>query len=118
MRRITLVAVVGALLLFPADRVGLSAQSTSQDLYGCCPMFGGPQGGGYTLTISRNGALLTRLEIPKGFYINVHGNGDSRPVFSRELGGSEFHGDVTIRVRPANEVDLSDVFVQSRHLSN
>jgi hypothetical protein len=138
MRSITLVAVVGALLLFPADRVGLSAQSTtSQDLYVSGTMFCAPEGGGYTVTISRNGALLTRLEIPKGFFLSVHGDG--LPVFSRELGGSEFHREVTIRIRPANEVDLSqsrraddimalapvlmtasgsDVLVQSRHFSN
>jgi hypothetical protein len=109
MKSIALVAVVGAFLLLPADRTGLSAQSaqctTEQDLNGSGTSHFAPEST-HNVTITRKGALVTRLEIPKGFFLSVHGDG--RPIVSRDLGGVEFHGHVTIRIRPANEVDRSE----------
>jgi hypothetical protein len=55
--------------------------------------------------VNRKGALLTRLEIPKGVSLSLYAQHGTRITHPGAF--AEFHGDVVIRVRPDREVDLS-----------
>jgi hypothetical protein len=103
MKSIALVAIVGVFLLLPGDRaVRLSAQSTlSPEVEYKSAYATGPG----AVIVNRNGALLTRLEIPKGASLSIYAKNGTRIMHPGAF--AEFHGDVVIRVRPEREIDLS-----------
>jgi hypothetical protein len=66
----------------------------------------------HRVTIRRNGALLTTLEVPGSMqpnldvFLSVYYD-DNQPSI-QQAGRFEFHGDVEIRTRPRREVDSNE----------
>jgi hypothetical protein len=56
----------------------------------------------HRLTISRNGTVVTTLDVPVGVWLSVYS--DQEPVRTGQEGRIEFHGNVEIRTMPQAEV--------------
>jgi hypothetical protein len=96
-------AIIVVLCLFfvnicPAD-IALTQDERSVTNYA-------PGAGPYKLKIRRQGNLLMEITIPKGVYLSV----ESYRILPKNLKEfaevvNQFDGDVTIRIRPADEVE-------------
>ena len=56
----------------------------------------------HRVTISRNGTIVTTLNVPAGVWLSVYS--DQEPVRTGQDGRLEFHGNVEIRTKPNAEV--------------
>jgi len=56
----------------------------------------------HRLTISRNGRVVTTLDVPVGVWLSVYA--DQEPVRTGQEGRIEFHGNVEIRTMPNADV--------------
>jgi hypothetical protein len=71
----------------------------------------------HRVTISRNGTVVTRLDVPAGVWLSVYS--DQEPVRTDQDGRLEFHGNIEIRTLPNADVrrpgsgDATDMMAQA-----
>ncbi len=97
----TIGAVSGTLALATLITVAITSQPTAQ-----APQLTAKYFSSYSrphrVTISRNGNVVTTLNIPAGVWLSVYS--DQEPVRTGQDGRLEFHGNVEIRTMPNAEV--------------
>ena len=95
------VAVSGTLAITVLIIVAISSRPTAQAPQLTTKYFSS-YARAHRVTISRNGNVVTTLDIPAGVWLSVYS--DQEPVRTGQDGRLEFHGSVEIRTKPNAEV--------------